>query len=1347
MGTQVDDLQIKLSAEADKANKAIDLLISKLGTLEGKISVFGKIKSFDSVKSGAASVSSTVSKEMSKAADAVSRYTAKAVDKSAEQIETLKKSYSGLGKDFEKNGGFANLKTPRAFEKAIDDYKVKIARAFENAAKADTQKGFNSAIKSAIQYTNILDSLNARLKDIKVVENKVPNGWAEEKAAIEEIRRRVQSLTEEELKAATSLDKVRIRGVNDSNISEIEARITRINDNLRGVDTGRFADYDAMAKALKEDLSYLQEMQSYIEQNMPQYAKTIDNVAEAIDHVNTEIESVLSKTSGGGKEAEKIQLGFYSATKEISGFVKVLENMKIVKPRENFISLQKDIENTEKRLEKLYTQMEQGMNRSGNDFLRSSTYKGLVADIKAAEDQLKSFAKAMEGIRTHEIDWGSIGSKMRESFSSVLGIVKNVTSHVFSLANALNKRIVGGFANLARNLNKTDDIAKKLFKSFTRVSNMLRLMITRMALRAVITETRTSFGELLQFSDKTAASFNKIRNAIKYLADTIVTLTAPILNASGTFRGLGNIIDMVSDKIVELINKFNQLLSALLGHSTWIKATKQTKDYTKEVDKAGKAAKKALQHFDELNNLTSNDNNGGSGGASGGGAQYQELPIDEKWTDIAKWLKDQWEKSDFTQLGQVLGEKMRDAMNNIPWDSLKETAAKVGKSLGTLINGFVETPGLPEAIGKAIGEALNTVVTGISNFVDATHFESIGRFIGVSIINAVKTINWAQLKSTAGDIGSSVAKGINSFFDTGVLESIGKAVGETITAGINLWYNFVTELDFSMIGKRISEGLNSFLNSMSSKEFDGLSGWQKLGTAISTSITGFLKTANIVLGDAETREKIANAISEFIDSISWEEIYNGIKELGSNIIKAVETIIKGIFSSEKFKTEGVGVTIDAGLMGISVVGGVALSKTIGTAISTAIGGSVGVQVALVVAIGAITWKIGNKIYSALDQQAFDMSIGQQVSYIANTTIGEATYAIKMMLYDPEGNPLTQFGNNTLLNMLPGGGVADFIINLKAGTFDSSLQWIKDNNPISKTVNVIKGSIDAAVSALAGGNSTSSLVVTVTEAVKGAAQALYNLIKGIVDFCKNPVSFTLKMIGTETAAEKLPIIGSALKSINNIKGKGKNGAITKKASFSLTSNVTENGQATKLSALTKVGASIKSLATSWGLLKTKGGTANLTANASWANGTKENLETTLNNAKISCDVTAKLKSIDYAQSQQHINANGGVYKFGNWHNIQNYASGGTPKSAEMFIAREAGPELVGRLGTSTAVMNNDQIVASVSNGVYKAVVAAMSNVQVGGDVNVEITGEIAPLFRAIRKEGNNYQRRTGNPVFA
>lgn len=49
----------------------------------------------------------------------------------------------------------------------------------------------------------------------------------------------------------------------------------------------------------------------------------------------------------------------------------------------------------------------------------------------------------------------------------------------------------------------------------------------------------------------------------------------------------------------------------------------------------------------------------------------------------------------------------------------------------------------------------------------------------------------------------------------------------------------------------------------------------------------------------------------------------------------------------------------------------------------------------------------------------------------------------------------------------------------------------------------------------------------------------------------------------------------------------------------------------------------------------------------------------------------------------------------------YASGGFVDHGEAFIARESGPELVGRIGTRTAVANNDQIIRGISAGVENA----------------------------------------------
>jgi len=81
----------------------------------------------------------------------------------------------------------------------------------------------------------------------------------------------------------------------------------------------------------------------------------------------------------------------------------------------------------------------------------------------------------------------------------------------------------------------------------------------------------------------------------------------------------------------------------------------------------------------------------------------------------------------------------------------------------------------------------------------------------------------------------------------------------------------------------------------------------------------------------------------------------------------------------------------------------------------------------------------------------------------------------------------------------------------------------------------------------------------------------------------------------------------------------------------------------------------------------------------------------------------------------------------------YASGGFPDEGELFMAREAGPELVGRIGGRTAVANNDQIIAGIRQGVYEAVSQAMQNMPTGGDTVLKVDGEV------LGKTVTRYQR--------
>lgn len=83
-----------------------------------------------------------------------------------------------------------------------------------------------------------------------------------------------------------------------------------------------------------------------------------------------------------------------------------------------------------------------------------------------------------------------------------------------------------------------------------------------------------------------------------------------------------------------------------------------------------------------------------------------------------------------------------------------------------------------------------------------------------------------------------------------------------------------------------------------------------------------------------------------------------------------------------------------------------------------------------------------------------------------------------------------------------------------------------------------------------------------------------------------------------------------------------------------------------------------------------------------------------------------------------------------------ADGGFVNTGEAFIAREAGPELVGRIGSKTAVANNDQIVNSIAKGL------AMSGIGRDTNVNIIAKGDTAGLMDFITFEQQKRQRQYG-----
>lgn len=91
-------------------------------------------------------------------------------------------------------------------------------------------------------------------------------------------------------------------------------------------------------------------------------------------------------------------------------------------------------------------------------------------------------------------------------------------------------------------------------------------------------------------------------------------------------------------------------------------------------------------------------------------------------------------------------------------------------------------------------------------------------------------------------------------------------------------------------------------------------------------------------------------------------------------------------------------------------------------------------------------------------------------------------------------------------------------------------------------------------------------------------------------------------------------------------------------------------------------------------------------------------------------------------------------------LKKYADGGFPDYGDLFIANEAGPELVGTIGNRTAVANS----SSIETAIYNAVRSAMSDstggqpadIHVTVDIDGDTVGETVARYNAVRNRRLN-----------
>lgn len=531
------------------------------------------------------------------------------------------------------------------------------------------------------------------------------------------------------------------------------------------------------------------------------------------------------------------------------------------------------------------------------------------------------------------------GTAIVSGIRKIADSAKKAALHLASMAktsiiNGL-KKLGNAIASVGRRSKRTNVSLSGGFKTMLKYGLGIRsLFVLFNKLRRAIVE---GFGALAEQDAAFGQTVNNFKSALTNLKMSFAAAFAPI--AEIVLPLLTSLINGLS----ETISKIGQLVAALTGRTTFKRAitnqsnlASNTGDATDAMDEEAKAAKKAqktLAGFDDVQILNDNKQDpkkNGSGGASGG---FEELPIENQFQSLADALKEMWKMADFTELGRMLGQGLKDALDKIPWDYIKSVAARLGKSLATLMNGFLEVPGLFTAIGNAIAQGINTIFSFLDAFVTNFHWASLGKAIKDLILGMLNNIDWPLIYHTISTLGagmgtalenalnnpeiwtaifSTVSKGLNtiiygidSFLKAVNWASLGANIGTGLNNGVeafdwgalsqtlidlvngafNLWYNFVTTFDFRKFGTHIGTSLSNAVKGID---------WAKGGASVAETINGLFSALAGFIKSTDWKalgKAVVDAIAGFFGNLDWATV----GELLSAAITALFNFFAGVF--------------------------------------------------------------------------------------------------------------------------------------------------------------------------------------------------------------------------------------------------------------------------------------------------------------------------------------------------------------------------------------------------------------------------------------------------------------------
>lgn len=983
----------------------------------------------------------------------------------------------------------------------------------------------------------------------------------------------------------------------------------------------------------------------------------------------------------------------------------------------------------------------------------------------------------------------------------VLGGGRGVLGGVAKALGGISRTIwnaMKGAGGLAAKLLTLNRHAKKSGNSFGGLGSALKTTLLYTAAsdiiqgitNAVVEGTQKVYEYSRAINGSLAGSLDSLATGFTYLRNSIGAAASPIIEA------IAPAIDYVIDKAVALFNVLNQIFSRLAGKSTWTKAVKVATAFGDAADSAGGAAKKAGQAakdmamaFDELN-VIDQDSGGGSGGgggggSSGGGVSFTEVPIDN---DIANWtdqIKDMIQNGEWAELGTLLGEKLNELIDMVPWaewgkkfgqgiqNALEFTYAflttvrwdKLGAGISTFLNEAMYQVDW-ELAGKTLAAGANALVDVVSGFVLTLDWKAVGNAISDGIKGAVFEFDWEALGTTidatmsgVGDmliaatedlpwheIGVKLATPLTTINWEETLGKIGEGLGNIITGLPQTLLGYVETVPWAEVGTGIGTALQGI---------DFSDAFVSLVTAFTTTLRGLTTLVDTAL-DEETIDQLSSEVADAINDADWSEIIASAGELAITLVDKIWQFLKELV--RKIHWGELVIEIGKGLFSISVDFGELIDSWLDSIflwVAEALRDMLdsafpGLELGTALYNGMMNTTLNPEkeaeMFAELERRAQAEAAGAvEIVQREAAAYGEDISGAFDGAQAEIAEAITQ-GGESMSRAAEGVGRSTVLAEQHA--IENSAAALLASATLAMGTSIVHG-VAGALNMDANGDSkymydmgagmvggmyngvdtesptVTGLFTTMSGSILGIVGGIWSAMTLAIPLAWILIKAALNLATTQSADKVNANMDVTRTHIAKIWSDVKFDAET--AWFNIRDTLTQKSREAADALMNTMSGLEDSLSSVWSSMSSAarsamdGISSSVRNMASSVSSAARSMQSALNSVSSSASsVTASVKTVVASVPQ--------------------YASGGYPDEGELFLAREAGPELVGSIGRRTAVANNDQIIEGIREGVAQAMRETQGSNQGNMEVRVYLDGK--QITAAVEKR----QRQRGATIY-